>query len=37
MGNGESNEIHIIGFNMREDLEYRLIFNYEIAPVVTVE
>ena len=36
MGNGESNEIHIIGFNMREDLEYRLIFNYEIAPVVNV-
>ena len=36
MGNGESNEIHIIGHNMREDLDYRLIFNYEIAPVVTV-
>jgi len=37
MGNGESNDINIIGFNMREDFEYRLFFNYEIAPVVTVE
>ena len=37
MGNGESAEVTIVGNNMYEDRDYRLIYNYEIAPVVTME
>jgi len=36
IGNGESVEVTIIGNNMFEDFNYRLMFNYEIAPVVNV-
>ena len=36
IGNGESVEVTIIGNNMLEEYDYRLMFNYEIAPVVNV-
>jgi hypothetical protein len=37
VGNGEPFEILISGFNLVENTNYRLTFNYELRPIVTVE
>ena len=37
IGNGEGFDVDIIGLNLQLSPDYRLMFNYELRPVITVE
>ena len=37
IGNGEGFDVEIFGINLHQTPDYRLMFNYELRPVVTVE